>query len=164
MAFHHDLLDVARYLLEKESPTQATLRRSVSTAYYALFHLLIHEACFNWARPEHRNNLARAFDHKQMLAASDRQQAKYKDAADNSTGKRLFKVAFNFVQLQQKREFADYDYGIKLSLDQARVAIRQAEAAFESWEIVRNEQIAQDYLFSLLIKERAAKSPEWGQR
>jgi len=164
MPFHRDLLDVARYLLERGSPTQATLRRSVSTAYYALFHLLIQEACFNWARPEHRNNLARAFDHKQMLAASDRQQAKYKGAAENSTEKHLFKVALNFVQLQQKRELADYDYSIELSLDQARLTIGQAEAAFESWEIIRNEQVAQDYLFSLLIKERAAKSPEWGQR
>jgi uncharacterized protein (UPF0332 family) len=163
MDIHHDLLDVARYLLVKENPSQAALRRSVSTAYYALFHLLVHEACFNWARPEHRNNLARAFEHKQMEAASDRQRAKYKNAAENSTGKHLFNVAFDFVQLQQKREFADYDYSIELSFDQAHLAIRRAERAFESWEIVRNEQAAQDYLFSLLIREKAAKSPEWGK-
>jgi uncharacterized protein (UPF0332 family) len=164
MDFHRDLLDVARYLLERAPPTQATLRRSVSTAYYALFHLLVNEACFNWARPEHRMDLARAFEHKQMLAASDRQRAKYKDAAASSTGKHLFKVTFNFVQLQQKREFADYDYSIELSSDHARLAIGQAERAFESWEIIRNEQIAQDYLFSLLIRERAAKFPEWSKR
>jgi uncharacterized protein (UPF0332 family) len=164
VASHHDLLEVARYLLERESPTQATLRRSVSTAYYALFHLLIHEACSNWARPEHRNYLARAFEHKQMLTASDRQRAKYKDAAENTTEKHLFEVAFGFVQLQQKREFADYDYSIELSLHQARLAIGQAEAAFTSWESIRNEQSAQDYLFSLLIREKAAKSPEWGDR
>ncbi|SPF49957.1 conserved hypothetical protein [Candidatus Sulfopaludibacter sp. SbA4] len=164
MPFDHDLLDVARYLLERESPTQATLRRSVSTAYYALFHLLTQEACFNWARPEHRNNLARAFDHKQMIAASDRQRAKYKDAAENSIEKHLFDVAFNFAQLQQKREFADYDYSFELSLDQARLTIGQAEAAFKSWEIIRKEQAAQDYLFTLLIRERAAKPLEWGPR
>jgi hypothetical protein len=128
-----------------------------------LFHLLVYEACFNWARPEHRNKLARAFEHKPMLTASERQQTRYKDAAENSTGKRLLTVAFSFVQLQQKREFADYDYGIELSLDQTRIAISQAERAFESWEIVRNEQVAQDYLFSLLIREKAAKSPEWGK-
>src|SRR5216684_7023359 len=93
MAFHHDLLAVARDLLEEEFPTQATLHRSVSTAYYALFHLLIHEACSNWARPEHRINLARAFEHKQMLSASDKQKAKHKDAAENSAEKHLFEVA-----------------------------------------------------------------------
>ena len=162
MAFHHDLLAVARDLLEKEFPTQATLHRSVSTAYYALFHLLIHEACSNWARPEHRTNLARAFEHKQMLSASDKQKAKHKDAAENSVEQHLFEVALSFVQLQQKREFADYDYSIELSLDQARLAIVQAEKAFRSWEIIRNEQITQDYLFSLLIRDRIAKQPEWG--
>ena len=164
MALHHDLLEVARDLLEKESPTQATLRRSVSTAYYALFHLLIHDACFNWARPEHRNNLARAFEHKQMLAASERQSAKCKGTAGNSAEKHLLTVPFRFVQLQQKRELADYDYSIELSLNQARLTIGQAEDAFRSWETIRNEPIAQDYLFSLLIRERAAKSPEWGAR
>jgi hypothetical protein len=39
MAFEEDLLKQAFLLLNKESknPTQASLRRSVSTAYFALF-------------------------------------------------------------------------------------------------------------------------------
>jgi uncharacterized protein (UPF0332 family) len=43
MAFAEDLLKQAFLLLYKEpkTPTQASLRRSVSTAYYALFHLQI---------------------------------------------------------------------------------------------------------------------------
>ena len=43
MTFAEELLKQAFLLLNKESknPTQASLRRSVSTAYYALFHLLI---------------------------------------------------------------------------------------------------------------------------
>jgi hypothetical protein len=164
MAVHHDLLAVAHDLLEKEPPTQATLRRSISTAYYALFRLLIHEACSNWARPEHRSNLARAFMHNQMFTASEKQHTKHKDAAENSAEKHLFRVALSFVQLQQKREFADYDYSIELSLKQARLAIGQAEDAFKSWEIIRNEQITQDYLFSLLIRDRTTKPLEWGER
>jgi hypothetical protein len=164
MALHHDLLAVARDLLERELPTQAALRRSVSTAYDALFHLLIHEACSNWARPEQRNSLARAFEHKQMFTASDRQRAKYKDAAENSIQKRLFEVTLNFVQLQQKREFADYDYSGKLSLDQAHWALDEAEVAFTSWDTIRNEQIAQDYLFSLLIRDRVVRPLEWGEQ
>jgi hypothetical protein len=163
MALPHDLLAVARDLLEREFPTEATLRRSVSTAYYALFHLLIHEACSNWARSEHRNNLARAFEHKQMLAASEKQRSKYKDAVENSAEKYLFRVAHTFVQLQQKRELADYDYSIQLPLDRAQFALGQAEKAFKSWEIIRNEQITQDYLFSLLIRDRASRQPEWGE-
>ncbi len=45
MSFADDLLTQAEHLANWESePTQAALRRAVSTAYYALFHLLIDEA------------------------------------------------------------------------------------------------------------------------
>jgi len=41
MAFPNDLLEQAKHLAirEKKRPRQASLRRAVSTAYYALFHL-----------------------------------------------------------------------------------------------------------------------------
>jgi len=161
MALHDDLLETARYLLVGPSPTQAMLRRSVSTAYYAVFHFLTHEACSNWAIPEQRSYLARAFEHKQMLAASEKLRGKLKNAAGNSTEKHLYEVALKFVQLYEKRELADYDYNLELSVAQVRLTIGQAAAAFRSWEIIRNEQAAQEYLFSLLIRERPAKSPEW---
>jgi hypothetical protein len=46
MAYADDLLEVAQHLakLDSTNPRQACLRRSVSTAYYALFHPLIAEA------------------------------------------------------------------------------------------------------------------------
>ncbi len=66
MALAEDLLKQAFLLLNKESknPTQASLRRAVSTAYYALFHLLIQEASANWSRLDTRDYLARAFEHR----------------------------------------------------------------------------------------------------
>jgi hypothetical protein len=75
MAFHDDLLEVAYQLadLHPERTHQASLRRAVSTAYYALFHLLITEATANWAQPELRATLGRCFDHGPMKAASQNQ-------------------------------------------------------------------------------------------
>lgn len=49
MAYHDDLLTQAGELLHKNEPNQADLRRAVSTAYYALFHLLISETTLNWS-------------------------------------------------------------------------------------------------------------------
>jgi uncharacterized protein (UPF0332 family) len=48
-SFADDLLQQAYHLARKErlNPRQASLRRAVSTAYYALFHLLIDEATAN---------------------------------------------------------------------------------------------------------------------
>jgi len=67
VGYPRDLLEVAHKLLWAEPETQATLRRAVSTAYYALFHLLIEAACKNWAQPQQRGNLARQFDHKRIF-------------------------------------------------------------------------------------------------
>jgi hypothetical protein len=46
MSLPADLLAQARRLvsLDPRRPRQASLRRAISTAYYALFHLLISEA------------------------------------------------------------------------------------------------------------------------
>ena len=76
MAFHNDLLEQAIGLVHKEpkKPKQASLRRAVSTANYALFHMLISEASANWNRATLRTALGRAFDHSIMKAASTRIQ------------------------------------------------------------------------------------------
>jgi uncharacterized protein (UPF0332 family) len=63
MAYHDDLLRLASDLALKQGATQAELRRAVSTAYYALFHLLVSEATLNWKRDSSRNALGRMFDH-----------------------------------------------------------------------------------------------------
>ncbi len=65
MGLSQDLLDLADHLSRRErrKPRQASLRRAVSTAYYALFHLLIEDAIKRWSG--HKNSrlgLARAFE------------------------------------------------------------------------------------------------------
>jgi hypothetical protein len=47
--------------LEPEMAGRACLRRAVSTAYYALFHLPVSEATSTWARPELRSELGRFY-------------------------------------------------------------------------------------------------------
>jgi uncharacterized protein (UPF0332 family) len=72
MPYHYDLLDQALKLVHQDplNPKQASLRRAVSTAYYAVFHLLIFEAASNWNKPTLHTSLGRAFDHGLMKSAS----------------------------------------------------------------------------------------------
>lgn len=73
MGLSQDLLDLADHLSRKEprKPKQASLRRAVSTAYYALFHLLIEDATKHWSgHGNSRAGLARAFEHANMDRAS----------------------------------------------------------------------------------------------
>ena len=77
MALASDLLEQAYHLARREPkrPRQASLRRAVSTSYYALFHLLISEATLNWRQSSQRAALGRYFQHGSMAKASDKQKA-----------------------------------------------------------------------------------------
>jgi hypothetical protein len=155
MAYPRELLDSAMALHRSQPETQAALRRAVSTAYYALFHFLVEEACGNWMRPEQRPRLARMFEHRNMFNASNRRIAEFRGAAPGAPESRLYSVAFAFRQLQDNRHFADYDLSATLSRDDVALDLKAVEEVFATWQEIREEQIAQDYLFSLLFKDRA---------
>jgi len=164
MAFPEDLLEQAHHLAQRERkrPKQASLRRAVSTAYYALFHLLISETTKNWKRPAQRFTLARMFDHSQMgkvcSAKRDSLNAHFKSTPPPSpiltASKHLHLVAEAFVQMLQDRHTADYDSSTKWTRTDTMEKIQLVQAAFRSWKAIRNDHEAQNFLVTLLLKER----------
>ena len=133
------------------------MRRAVSTAYYALFHLLISEAVANWHRTSLRTALGRAFDHNIMKAASNRLKDKQQfpfNGEDRGVVEALRVVAKTFSQLQEKRHTADYDNTTFWTRTEALAQVKSAEEAFSKWKPIRNEQIAQAYLVPLIVKKR----------
>src|SRR5713101_4387173 len=171
MAFPDDLLELARDLanLHPQSPHQASLRRAVSTAYYALFHLLISEATANWARPELRAILGRCFDHGPMKTASETKvsqiNAAFKDnppeGPEKTVAIHLRTVANAFIQAQQRRNDADYNMTKEWTPVEVDKQIASVSEAFKTWAIIRAEAVAQAYLVSLLgAKERRPNEPK----
>jgi uncharacterized protein (UPF0332 family) len=160
MAYADDLLELAQHLanLDPTNPRQACLRRSVSTAYYALFHLLISEATSNWIRPELRSDLGRLFGHGKMKSASKEKRSELEahfkknppSSPDLAVFRHLHTVTDAFIQVQQKREEADYDTGKKWNQTDVLTQIEAVEAALESWRTIRDEPVAPAYLVSLL--------------
>ena len=73
MAFPDDLLKDAYHLAARDgnNPKQSSLRRAVSTAYYALFHLLIADFTANWRVRRERARLGRMFEHWKMIRRQD---------------------------------------------------------------------------------------------
>lgn len=157
MAYHDELLLQAKELVHKDGPTQADLRRSVSSAYYALFHLLIFEACLNWSNDVSRPGLARMFDHGVMKKVSkrvtDAGKTPYAGVESIIVGK-LRTFAGLFVQLQEQRHEADYNIKDEWTLTQSLKAMLDANRAFVIWHEIRTKKISQDYLISLLIRPR----------
>ena len=159
MAYHDDLLSQARDLIHRNRPnsTQADLRRAVSTSYYALFHLLVSETTRNWSRDSSRDSLGRMFDHALMRKASnrilDRRLFPF-PGEDQALVLNLRTVAQAFVDLQDSRHIADYHNGIHWAPVESLEEVDKASRAFQTWATIRHENIAQEYLVSLLIKPR----------
>ena len=155
MAYHDDLLAQAIQLIHVTQPSQLTLRRAVSAAYYAVFHYLIAEATSNWNNVGLRTALGRAYDHGTMKTASNR-ILNPKDfpytGEDPTVVTNLRFVAQAFSQLQEDRHFADYNLTKDLDPVEALTQVKSAEKIFNTWPTIRGEQISQAYLVSLLVK------------
>ena len=164
MAFPEDLLEQAQHLARREPkrPKQASLRRAVSAAYYALFHLLIAEATRNWKRAAQRHSLGRAFDHGQMRTACEKKRKEltaYLNGDPSPSPQRvlsqhLHTVTDTFIQLQQQRQTADYDSGKQWSRKEVSFLLTNLEGAFGSWKAIRDDDTAQEYLVKLPVKDR----------
>ena len=132
MAFADDLLEQAYHLANREpgEPKQASLRRAVSTAYYALFHLLIDEAVGNLGIERQRSVLARTFDHGKMKNVCENQIKNFYSEGKPPAGLQLKNVAQVFTLLQQKRHIADYDNSVVWGRTSTIAALDIVSAAF----------------------------------
>lgn len=163
MALSKDLLDQARWLSRREPrrPKQASLRRAVSTAYYAVFHLLISEVGVRFAPGP-----LRAF---QGLFQRTLEHAKLKEACEHVVNVRvrnvppklslasvqvsndLHAVAFAFTALQQARHNADYNTVMRFSRVEVAGLVATAENTFLAWQRIRGGAEADAFLALLLL-------------
>lgn len=156
MAYHDDLLQQAHALVHTVPPSQASLRRAVSTAYYAVFHLLIAEAVANWSNAALRAQLGRAYDHGTMRQASVQTANKGFPAEDPIVAAGLRLIARTFDELYGQRHFADYNLTKDLTPMEALSQVTSAATVFKTWPSIRSAQIAQEYLVSLVVNPRRA--------
>ena len=160
MGLSQDLLDLADYLSRKEprKPRQVSLRRAASTAYYALFHLLIEDATKRWrGHSNSRAGLARVFEHSNMERASRAfQKPSWQgfDGANVIIPQDLRRVARAFTDLQAERHRSDYNYAARFTRTDVRDKVKQVQNAFKQWAAVRKTPEADYYLMALLTGNR----------
>jgi uncharacterized protein (UPF0332 family) len=138
---HEDLLEQAERLakLDARKPKQANLRRAISSAYYALFHMLVDEACRVQVGAQHtqapyRQVLGRAFAHAVMTDAckSFGGGALKKGVAKGlpagfAVPAEIRGLAETFVDLQERRHVADYDLTERFRRSDVLSLINEAE-------------------------------------
>ena len=164
MGLAEDLLAQAKLLaeLDPRRPKQANLRRAASSAYYALFHLLIAEAVQRMVPAQPRglmDRVSRAFSHGEMKQAcvlfrADPTGPKLLYLLGTPTTVSLRSIAASFVTLQELRHTADYDPGIRFSRVDVLATIARTEAIFSSWNSLRKNDEANVFLAALAFGAR----------
>jgi uncharacterized protein (UPF0332 family) len=160
----HDeaLLEAAGHLLERPERqrgrlSRARVRRSVSTAYYAIFHFLLDEIGqkiigVHGKLLARRRILERTISHKGLKTALDKVRGKAvdKSVADflkpvGATSSPLAAPAFvrnfanAFVDAQEKRLEADYDLNETLSEEDARVLADRVKNSVAAWRVATSD-------------------------
>ncbi len=167
MSLHGDLLQQAHLLAthEPRRPKQSSLRRAISSSYYALFHLLVHEAVsllvVGADRKSLRNSLSRAFVHGQMkevaqqFAGTKGPSPKVLPAL-NGAGlpPELKSVASTFVDVQQARHEADYDVSHDFTRKECMDLVSRVQVAFSDWNKVRRTLPADVFLVAMLAQKQ----------
>jgi hypothetical protein len=175
----HHLLAVARDLakLDAHRPRQASLRRAVSTAYYALFHLLIRSAVDaqigfgpTVTHREIGETIVRWFTHARIAEVcglftgptvpSKLRKALPKGplgAASVAASTSLQGVARAFLDLQQARHDADYDPSKRFTRQGVLIQVDQAEQAFKDWESASADPFRPVFMLLMLTGEGVIK-------
>lgn len=169
MSYAEELLQLAVEIanLRGSDPHQPSLRRALSTAYYALFHLLISDAISDCSDLHLRAALARLFDHGPMRKASEDKLSELKrlprhrplEGSEHFSKYHLRNVAEIFREAQQNRNEADYNLTRQWRPTEVYLLIEGIKDAFESWSLIREDRAARDYLIAML-PNRARKQPE----
>jgi hypothetical protein len=130
----------------------------VSTAYYALFHLLIEEAALRWSgSPEARTGMERGFQHGSMKNTSIQfRKQNWQDWHGNQQAVpfAINEVASAFVDLQEERHTADYDNHEQWTLTEVQAALDTARSAFQQWQSIRTDPMAGNYLLAMLVSKQ----------
>lgn len=165
------LLEQAGHLAQRERtrPRQASLRRAISTAYYALFHFLIRESVRQIGpnlSEENYNRAYRWFDHGAMNRVANAFSQKVvrmpnptKDVLIQDNDSRIQFVAQQFKDLQELRHIADYDPGAVFIRADVLENIAFLATVFAAWPAARNTSDANTFLLSFLLCEKWGKRP-----
>jgi uncharacterized protein (UPF0332 family) len=152
-----DLLQQANHLATYEGAnlSQAALRRSVSTAYYALFHLLVQDTANRWQGSIAAvSGFERALNHGPMKSSSIQfTKSKWTDwhGIAQAVPPTLRSVAEAFVELQEERHTADYNNHKQWTFKEVETLLSTAARAFRNWLSVRTHPMAGNYLLSMLL-------------
>jgi uncharacterized protein (UPF0332 family) len=164
MSLAEELLEQARFLasLDPHSSKQANLRRAVSAAYYAVFHLFSAEVAAQVSPLGPiglRERTQRALDHKSMykvahafsLSGARPSNLPSDINVPEQLSPELVSISKGFKRLQEERHAADYDVTQIFGRRKVLELVEIAESIFQDWNKERTSKNAPVFLASLMF-------------
>lgn len=168
MSIAADLLEQAKGLLDSKRPEnrgrpkQVDLRRSISTAYYSLFSLLVEEAATvmiggGSKKKALRGYVSRAISHEAIRGvckgfANRNPDDKIKSAlADHGIPGDLVDIAITCHDLQVERHEADYNFIRNFTKEEAINAVEKAMEAHRKWKVIKDNEATKVFLTALVV-------------
>ena len=164
MSLAEELVVQARFLanLDPHGPNQANLRRAVSSAYYAVFHLFSGEVgaqVISSGPSGLRERTQRALNHNTMYKAAEsfsqsgvRPRNLPADISLSGTvSAELTSIARGFKRLQEERHSADYDVSRSFDRIEVPALVQTAEDIFADWSREKTSGNAPIFLASLMF-------------
>lgn len=156
-------------------PKQVNLRRAVSAAYYAVFHLLISEASkrvvgtgAGQVHDRLRAEVGRWFGHNEMKRVCEWFGSSGKVPAHVArllgypkpgiVPAKLTALCDTFISLQEDRHRADYDVTYSPTRISVMLSVEEAKLAFEHVATVRGDPAYNLFLTLLLTGDRVVKT------
>jgi hypothetical protein len=135
------LLDQARLMIRARRRTD--LRRAISNAYYAVFHAILTEVADQIVGKSHRAKsqyslVYRSIDHKVIrrwceIVRQNPPPGKFRlHMPRNGFGEEIKKLAVSFVDLQEKRNLADYDPLFRVGKSEVLFIVASAQSSLQS--------------------------------
>jgi hypothetical protein len=171
------LLEQAEVLrtLDATRPKQVNLRRGVSAAYYAVFHLLVREAADRvvGAASDPSSNALRAqvvrwYSHETMkrvcgwfgsLGPPPREVADLLGyPRPGRVPAALLRLSDAFFRLQEARHQADYDPELLVTRSEVALFVDMARAAFDDAKSLANDPVYALFLTMLLTGDRFVRT------
>lgn len=154
-----DLLDFAlQQVVQQDAQgagNEASARRSISAAYYALFHEIAQSGAALLQAPEAvRKELAESYNHRALSVAAKTLQ---RLPAAQRPDPRLFVIAGSYERLREAREKADYDLTATMTWAEADELVQEALYASNLLREIRSQPVAAEFLLAPLIQKRARR-------
>ena len=168
-----NLLNVAKDLADTHGmsgrPQNAKLRRSISTAYYSLFSLLVEDAAIAMVgsgnnKKDLRGYVMRAISHEAIRDVCKGFANKNPDdKIKRALGKHvipddLVDIATICHDRQYWRHEADYNFIRSFSKTDAENAYEEVERAHRKWQAVKDDEAIKVFLAALVVYKLSQKS------